>query len=234
MSHSFLDSDPFFSDVEKDLEGFRAPLEHYARLLADSNDRARLTGPREAPVIMEEHIMDCAFSLAFAPDIGSVVDVGTGGGLPGIVWAITRPRLSVTLLESVGKKCTALEGISAELRLGNVRVACCRSESLAVEQRESFGIALSRAVGHLGVVAEYLAPLVRVGGFGLVFKGPKVLEELEEVDRGWITLGFGDPVLYPYSMNGKSLNLVKMEKKKSCPAGFPRNPGKANKSFWWR
>lgn len=234
MAHIRFEGSSFFSDVEKDLLEFGTPLEDYARLLADLNERARMTGPRDASVIMEEHIRDCAVSLAFAPDIGSVVDVGTGGGLPGVVWALCRPRLRVTLLESVGKKCSGLEEISAKLRLSNVRVACARSETLAIEQRESYGIALSRAVGHLGVVAEYLSPLLLVGGFGLVFKGPKVEQELEDVGNGWMELGFRDPEIYPYGINGKSLCLVKLEKQKPCPAKFPRNPGKANKSFWWR
>ncbi len=234
MAHSSFEGSSFFSDVEKDLLEFGAPLENYARLLAELNERARLTGAREASVIMEEHIRDCAFSLAFAPDIGSVVDVGTGGGLPGVVWALCRPRLRVTLLESVGKKCSGLEEISAKLGLSNVRIACARSETLAIKQRESYSIALSRAVGHLGVVAEYLSPLLRVGGFGLVFKGPKVEQELEDIGEGWIDLGFKDPVIYPYGINGKSLCFVKLEKQRPCPAKFPRNPGKANKSFWWR
>lgn len=234
MAHVRVEGSSFFSDVEKDLLKFGTPLENYARLLADLNERARLTGAREASVIMDEHIRDCVFSLAFAPDIGSVVDVGTGGGLPGVVWALCRPRLRVTLLESIGKKCSGLEEISAKLGLSNVRVACARSETLAIEQRESYSIALSRAVGHLGVVAEYLSPLLRVGGFGLVFKGPKVEQELEDVGNGWIGLGFKDPVIYPYGINGKSLCLVKLEKQKPCPAKFPRSPGKANKSFWWR
>ncbi|MDO9508633.1 MAG: 16S rRNA (guanine(527)-N(7))-methyltransferase RsmG [Thermovirgaceae bacterium] len=234
MAHSRFEGSSFFEGVEKDLLEFGAHLENFSQLLAGLNERARLTGPREAFVIMEEHIRDCAFSLVFAPDIGSVVDVGTGGGLPGVVWAVCRPKLRVTLLESVGKKCSVLEEISYRLRLSNVDIACSRSEALALERRESYGIALSRAVGHLGVVAEYISPLVRVGGFGLVFKGPKVEQELEDVGSDWPVLGFKDPVIYPYSLNGKSLCIVKLEKQKPCPARFPRNPGKANKNFWWR
>lgn len=234
MAHSRVEGSSFFEGVEKDLLQFGAPLGKYAQLLADLNEKARLTGPREVSAIMDEQIKDCAFSMAFAPDIGSVVDVGTGGGLPGIVWAVCRPRLRVTLLESVGKKCSILEEISDRLRLSNVDLACMRSETLALGRRESYGIALSRAVGHLGVVAEHISPLVRVGGFGLVFKGPKVEQELEDVGDTWSTLGFSDPVIYPYSINGKSLCLLKMEKTKPCPARFPRNPGKASKNLWWR
>lgn len=234
LAHSRFEGSSFFSDVDRELAEFGPSLEEYARLLAELNSRARLTGSKEASVIMEEHIKDCAFSLPFAPDIGSVVDVGTGGGLPGVVWALCRPRLDVTLLDSVDKKCALLGEIASRLGLSNVRIVSARSETHAIERRERYGIAVSRAVAHLGVVAEYISPLVRVGGFGLVFKGPKVEQELEDIGEGWENLGFRDPVIYPYGVNEKSLCLVKLEKQKPCPARFPRNPGKANKSFWWR
>lgn len=222
------------SDAESDLVEFGDSLEKFAQLLSAQNEKARLTGPREAGVIMEEHIRDCAFSLPFAPDIGYVADVGTGGGLPGLVWAICRPNLKVTLIESVGKKCAILEEIVKELCLRNVDIACTRSEMLAVERRESFGVVLSRAVGHLGVVAEYMSPLVRVGGHAWIFKGPRVEQEISEVCGRWPDLGFAAPEIFPYTLKNKSLCLVKLEKCEPCPARFPRRPGKAGKSAWWR
>ncbi len=218
----------------KEIEKNRERLEQFALMLSSFNEKARLTGPREPGEIMDLHVRDCAFSLAFAPDIGHVADVGTGGGLPGIVWAICRPNLKVTLVESVGRKCSILEDMARKLRLGNTDVACMRSEALALERRERYGIALSRAVGHLGVVAEYASPLVKMGGFACFFKGPKVAGELQEVGDRWASLGFGKPGIYPYDMAGKSLCIVRLDKIEECPAKFPRNPGRANKSVWWR
>jgi len=218
----------------KEIDRNRERLEQYALLLSSSNEKARLTGPREPGEIMEQHVRDCAFSLAFAPDIGHVVDVGTGGGLPGIVWAVCRPNLRVTLVESVGRKCSVLEEMVKKLSLGNTDVACMRSETLAMDRRERYGIALSRAVGHLGVVAEYASPLVSVGGFACFFKGPKVEGELQEIGDQWSSLGFGIPGIHPYDMDGKKLCIVSLDKIEECPARFPRNPGRANKSVWWR
>jgi 16S rRNA (guanine527-N7)-methyltransferase len=220
--------------VKKEIEQFGPVLREYASLLSSLNERARVTGPADPSVIMDDHIADCAWSLSQAPEKGSVVDLGTGGGLPGIVWAICRPGLRVTLLESVGKKCRVLEEIVSAMGLSNVEIACARSETLARNKREAYGILLSRAVGHLGIVAEYGSPLVQKGGFALVFKGPKVIDEIGEVGERWSELGFGEPELWPYNHQEKNLYLVKMIKQKPCPDRFPRNPGKANKSVWWR
>ncbi|MFA5621275.1 MAG: 16S rRNA (guanine(527)-N(7))-methyltransferase RsmG [Thermovirgaceae bacterium] len=220
-------------DYLVELERNRERIEHYAFLLASFNERARLTGPTEPPEIMA-HIRDCAVSLVFAPDIGAVVDIGTGGGLPGIVWALCRPNLKITLLESVAKKCDILDEMARMLRLSNVDVACARSEALSLERRESFRIALSRGVGHLGVVAEYASPLLGVGGFAYFFKGPRVAEELRDVGDKWATLGFDGPMIYSYDLDGKNLCLVGLEKSAPCPAKYPRRPGKASKSSWWR
>jgi 16S rRNA (guanine527-N7)-methyltransferase len=224
-----LSTEGLLVEMEKNREG----LERYALLLASFNERARLTGPRDPSEILG-HIRDCAVSLVFAPDIGTVVDIGTGGGLPGIVWALCRSNLKITLLESVGKKCAILEEMAGMLSLVNVDVVCSRSEALSLERRERYQIALSRAVGHLGVVAEYASPLLAVGGSACLFKGPRVLQELREIGDRWATLGFDDPVIHPYDLDGKSPCLVRLQKTGPCPARFPRNPGKANKSAWWR
>ncbi len=220
--------------VSHEIDIFGPLLREYASLLSSLNERARITGPSDPSVIMDDHIRDCAWSLALAPEKGSVIDLGAGGGLPGIVWAICRPGLRVTLLESVGKKCRVLEEIVSELGLSNVEIACTRSETLAQNKREAYGILVSRAVGHLGIVGEYASPLVETGGFAIVFKGPRVLNEIGEVGDRWGELGLGEPELLPYSHQGKNLYLVKIIKQKPCPGRFPRNPGKANKSVWWR
>jgi 16S rRNA (guanine527-N7)-methyltransferase len=140
----------------------------------------------------------------------------------------------VVLLESVKKKCSALREIARELGLENVFVECARSEQLAAQSRESFTVAASRAVGHLGVVAEYMSPLVAPGGRLLCFKGPKVRDEIEEIGAQWDGLGLETPVLRPYSHGGRELFLALWKKSGHCPDRFPRRPGRAQKQHWWR
>ncbi|MBQ3654929.1 MAG: class I SAM-dependent methyltransferase, partial [Synergistaceae bacterium] len=134
-------------------------LYNYAQLLA-SCTRARLTGTRGASEIYSLQVLDCLPSLESLPDSGKVIDVGSGGGLPGIVWAVYRPALNITLLDSVVKKCEAVRGIVEALGLGNVRVVCARSEEFARGNREAFDLAGARALASAGVCAELLSPLV--------------------------------------------------------------------------
>ncbi len=213
---------------------FEAALRRFAELLAEANARARLTGPGDAETLWREHILDALTALSLLPERGSVVDVGTGGGLPGLVWALARPELEVTLVDSVAKKCRALEAIVASLSPAKARVLCCRSEELACRERETFSVATARAVASADVVAELLSPLVLPGGSLLAFKGPQVLGELELCRGRWGDLGLGDPELFGYSLAGRDLYVVRWIKESPCPARFPRRAGMAGKRAWWR
>lgn len=205
-------------------------LRRYAGLLA-SCVSVRLTGTRDEEELYERHVKDCLESVPLLPRAGRAVDVGSGGGLPGIVWAICRPDLEVTLVDSVGKKCRAAGDIAAALGLDNVRVVQGRSEDLARSERESFDLACARAVASAPVTAELLAPLVRVGGRLLTFKGPKVTEELSEVQPSrWRRLGLRAPAALPYA---GSLCLLTWEKTTPCPKTYPRRPGAAGTRGWW-
>jgi 16S rRNA (guanine527-N7)-methyltransferase len=212
----------------------RQRLWQYCEALGLGNRRARLTGPTDPETLWKEHVLDCAAALPLLPREGRVVDVGTGGGLPGVVWAICRPGLSVSLLDSVSRKCIALQGIVDSLGLRNVSIVCLRSEDLARRDREGFDIAAARAVTAAGPLAELLSPLVAVGGELLAFKGPRVHEELDAVEDKWFRLGLGDPVLYPYPLDGKERVIVRWSKEKSAPATFPRNPAALERNPWWR
>ncbi|MBQ9389559.1 MAG: 16S rRNA (guanine(527)-N(7))-methyltransferase RsmG [Synergistaceae bacterium] len=210
----------------------KSTLFKYAELLA-SCTRARLTGTRGAEEIFGIQITDCLPSLEFLPENGRVIDVGSGGGLPGIVWAIERPNLSVTLLDSINKKCEAVRGIIEALGVKNVDVVCSRSEDYARTNRESFDLAGARALSSAGVTAELLAPLVRKGGKVLTFKGEKVHDELSEVGGKWGMLGLSEPSLNFYGGEDSSRCVVIWEKLKKTPSTFPRRTGLAGTKFFW-
>ena len=205
-------------------------LYSYAQLLA-SCTRARLTGTRGADEIYSLQIQDCLPSLEYLPDSGQVIDVGSGGGLPGVVWAVYRPALNVTLLDSVSKKCEAVRGIVDALGLPNVRVVCSRSEEFARTNREVFSAAGARALASAGVCAELLSPLVRVGGRIITFKGEKVHDEISEVEDKWAMLGLSRPSLNFYG--GESKCIVTWEKVRKCSEKFPRREGLAGTKHFW-
>ena len=154
-----------------------------------------------------------------------------------MVWAICRSDLSVTLLDSVRKKCDALREIAATLDLENVSVVWARCEEHALAMRENYSFASARALAHAGVVAEYLSPLVAPGGRLAAFKGPKGMEELEDVRRDqWGRLGLSSPRILHYAPREDTRNylLVVWEKKHPCLPGYPRKPGLALSKNWWK
>ena len=212
---------------------FRPALARYAELLAGCLE-ARLTGTRGAEELYRLHVLDCLESVPCLPASGRVADVGSGGGLPGLVWAICRPDLRVVLMDSVGKKCRAVRGIVDALGLKNVELLCARSEDAARDARESFALAGARAVASAPVTAEYLSPLVALGGTLLTFKGPRLAEEVAEVRGRWDRLGLKAPLTHHYGPQDSSRCLVLWEKAAPCPRRFPRRPGLAASQGWWR
>lgn len=212
----------------------RKALETYIDGLVSFSGRVRLTGPQDRETLWSEHILDCLYSVPLLPHEGDIIDVGTGGGLPGMVWAICRPDLHITLLDSVKKKCVALEELAGLLHLKNVTIICSRAEEFALSRRETFSLAGARAVKGAGVLLEYLSPFVAQGGKTLAFKGPLYKEEIEPLAGQEYRLGLSAPDIFFYSLNGKEHFLLTWQKKKPCPKEFPRKTGMAEKKFWWR
>jgi len=221
------------NSADAEISANEEKLRRYVRLLSAANETARLTGPSDEETLWNAHVLDCAAALSLLPEEGRAIDVGTGGGLPGIVWAVCRPKLTVTLLDSIGKKCAAVEKIAAALGLRNVAVVCSRSEDYAKEHREKFHVAAARAVCAAGILAEYLSPFVKRGGRAIAFKGPRAAEEIEIVGNKWKNLGFSSPRLAPYTLGEMTRFFMIWDKTGETPKGIPRRPGMAEKFPWY-
>jgi 16S rRNA (guanine527-N7)-methyltransferase len=149
-------------------------INRYIELLTTWGIERGLIGPREAPRIWERHVLNCVVVAPRVPVGASVADVGSGAGLPGVVWAVARPDLDVTLIEPLLRRTTFLSEVVAELGLPNVRVVRGR----AVDVTETFDVVAARAVADLGKLGSWCLPLVRPGGVMLALKGRSVDEEL--------------------------------------------------------
>ena len=145
---------------------------------------------------------------------GPVVDVGSGGGAPGIPIAASLPEREVTLLEASGRKCRFLREATRELP--NVTVVQGRAEE---QPTERFGVAVAKALAQPPVAAEWCLPLVAVGGAALLFVGPTA--DLEALGRVSQRLGGGRPQ--------DAAGIVVLSKLAPTPEGFPRRPGVARK-----
>ncbi|HAF49782.1 MAG: Ribosomal RNA small subunit methyltransferase G [Synergistales bacterium 54_24] len=221
-------------EILEAIKSHEAKLKEYAELLLDYNRYVRLVGPSDAETLWEEHILDCAAALPLLPPSGRVVDVGSGGGLPGMVWAICKPDITVSLVEATRRKCEAVERMIKGLKLENARVIWARAEEEASLRREFYDVAAARAVAEAGVLVEYLSPLVKVGGTLLAFKGRHARSELDPLTGRWLELGLGEPKLERYEIRGKERYVVLWEKVGLCPDKYPRRPGMAEKRPWWR
>jgi 16S rRNA (guanine527-N7)-methyltransferase len=150
----------------------------YVALIEKWNKVYNLTAIRDPEHMVVEHLLD---SLAVSPHTasGTVLDLGSGAGLPGIPLSIARPDLQVTLLDSNRKKCAFLKQVTIELGLGNIEVACVRAE--VFRPGHGFESVLSRAFADLATIAALGAPLLAPGGRLLAMKGAEPADELAQL-----------------------------------------------------
>jgi len=173
----------------------RLPLaERYVEILADAGVERGLLGPREVPRLWDRHVLNSAWVMSRVPEGATVADVGTGAGLPGLVWAIGRPDLEITLVEPLLRRTTFLQEVVDELRLENVRVVRARAE----EVREVFDVVTARAVAGLDKLARWCMPLVVPGGVFLALKGSRAQHEVDEAAAPLERLGARSIVVATY------------------------------------
>ena len=159
-------------------------LSRYAELLATAGVERGLIGPREVPRLWDRHLLNCAVAVPLVPEGASVIDVGSGAGLPGIVWGIVRPDIVVTCLEPLQRRATFLEEVVAELELiGRVQVVRARAEDIVRGRGPVTSlrarIVTARAVAPLERLAGWTVPLVQPGGELLALKGRSAGDEVE-------------------------------------------------------
>lgn len=151
-------------------------MRRFAGMLADHGPVRGLIGPRELPRLWSRHLLNCAAVARMLPDDGVLVDVGSGGGLPGIVLAAMRPGMDVVLVETMERRVTWLEEVVDALGLRNVRVLRGRAEELHEGVRAD--VVTARAVAPLDRLAGWTLPFLRPGGRLLAMKGRTAAEEL--------------------------------------------------------
>ena len=206
-------------------------LEHYERELIDWNARFNLTAIRNPQEIRIKHFLDsltCLLAMRDTP-LDRLIDIGSGAGFPGIPLKIIYPKTQVTLVESVGKKADFCRHVVKTLNLTGVEVLQERAEVLGQSplHRESYDWAVARAVAILPVLAEYLLPLVRMGGSMLAMKGESGPAEAHSAENALRLLGGQLRQLVPVTLPGvaEERYLVVVGKTAATPHAYPRRVG---------
>eukprot|EP00466_Bigelowiella_natans_P000433 jgi/Bigna1/125752/aug1.1_g460 len=229
-------------------------LTRFAGIIWAANDRVNLVSRKSNNVpedIRNQHIQDCLPLVSTMKNIfGSLVkhdskmelsplkvlDVGSGGGFPALILAISNPDWKVTMLEATGKKCDFLRSTSLTLDL-DTRIECARAEDMArkVGWRESFPAVTARAVADLRILAELCLPFVSVGGYMFAMKGPlsAAQVEIDSAEKALRLLGGEvEQVVEVASDKATTLgtrSIVVIRKVSATPMKYPRSVGRPNK-----
>jgi 16S rRNA (guanine527-N7)-methyltransferase len=177
-------------------------MQAFADILATRGVERGLIGPREVPRLWSRHLVNCAVVAQEAtgeiPAGCSVADVGSGAGLPGLVWSLVRPDLRVTLIEPLLRRATFLSEAVTELALDSrVEVLRSRAEDLAPR---TFDVVTARAVARLPQLLTWTLPLARVGGVVLALKGSSAVLEVAEAEATRDALGAGPITIHSYGI----------------------------------
>ena len=206
-------------------------LDRYAELLVETNAQFNLTAITDPEGIENKHFIDSLLLAAQEEAAGSLVDVGSGAGFPGVVAKIYKPALSLTLLEPTGKRLDFLRQLCGALGLEADFLKERAEEAARKAWREQFDTATARAVARLDKLAEYCLPLVKVGGTFLAMKAESAAEELEEARPAIRKLGGEVVGLRRFALpGGDERGIIVIKKISHTPPAYPRNGGKIAKS----
>ena len=210
----------------------RELFERFADLTLEWNEKINVTAIRDKEEFLNKNVYDSLLLCGY-PEIekaSRVLDMGTGGGLPGVPLAIAYPDKDFLLVDSVGKKLKVVEAVCAELGLKNVKVLHARAEELArkPEYREQFDLVVSRAVANMSSLSEYCLPFVKIGGNFVAYKTETSAEEIEQASNAIKKLG-GNPVrlVRPDNAEGELSGhlFAVVEKSVETSSLFPRAGG---------
>ena len=206
----------------------------FYNLVIEWNKNVNLTAITESKDFAIKHIID---SISIWNDdkfsaVETVIDVGTGAGFPGIPLKIYKPEIKLTLLDSLAKRTKFLTVAIDEIGLKDIVVIHSRAEDAAhnTELRESFDLAVSRAVAKLNILAEYCIPFVKIDGYFAALKGSSVKEELHDSSGAIKVLGGKEIEINNIKLpNGDPRNLIYIKKIANSPKKFPRKAGTPDK-----
>lgn len=225
-----------FRDIFRKLDiGFSPDKEDklvgYMEEILELNQHINLTAITDREEFIKKHYIDSLLSVDCDEfkSAKTVIDVGTGGGFPGVPLAIAFPEKKFVLIDSLNKRIKIINELCRKLGIKNVEAIHGRAEELARknEMRESFDLCVSRAVANMSTLAEYCLPFVRKGGCFIAYKGPDCDEELKTAAKAIKVLG--GKIIREYSPQFEGLpfdhKLIVIKKENNTGSKYPRKAG---------
>lgn len=220
-----------FAEIEVELTAeAHAKLNRYAQILLEESQYQNVTAVRTETEIWTRHFLDSAYLLRFL-DTGSVIDIGTGGGIPAIPLAILNPALRITMLDSELRKIEFCSRVIDALNL-SAQAICGRAEELARDSqyRAQFDFAVSRAMASGSMLTELAVPFLKIGGTLFAMKGRQYNEAVERFGSAAEILGCDcDPELQ-YTLCGEVKHLIAVHKTHETAEQYPRRFAKIKRA----
>ena len=194
---------------------------YYANL-TEWNEKINLTAVTERNEVDVKHFADSLIAADLFPKGAALVDVGSGAGFPAIPLKIYRDDLDITMLDALNKRVVFLKDTLAALDVQGKALHLRAEEAAYTPMRESFDAATARAVAKIKVLAQYLLPLIKVGGRAVIYKGGDVNEELAEAEEAIKVLGGVVTKAERRDFENLSRTIVVIDKVFSTPIKYPK------------
>lgn len=193
----------------------------------ETNRSFNLTAITDRDEFYAKHFVDSLAGYDFVKGAGTVCDVGCGAGFPGVPLALACPQTMFSLVDSLRKRVDFVNTCTKKLNLSNCTAYHARAEEFCSLHRESYDVCTARAVSSLSTLAELCAPLIKVGGTLVAFKGRSLKEELQASKRAFELLGLKQREIVEYSISEEEKHfLLVCEKVKNTPSRYPRGGNK--------